>query len=473
MALTTVFFVFLFLPLSLILYRFIPQKYRNLTLLLLSLLFIAWGHPADLILIGLSVVFNYFTALELDGLLQAGRNGLKKWVLATGIAANLALLVFFKYFVFFLENVGALIGVSYRFTVLAPPIGISFFTFSAISCLCDVAKGNERAVKNPLDFALYITFFAKITSGPIVRFRDMAKQLTERRMTVASVEKGLRLFLFGLSKKVILAGSLGFVFHSVRAQELGSLSALGAWLGALSYSLMLYFDFSGYSDMAIGLGHVFGFSFAPNFDHPYASGSMTEFWRRWHISLGAWFRDYVYIPLGGSRVGRARHLFNLSMVWVLTGLWHGANWTFVVWGVYHLALLLAEKFLLAGALQKIPSVCRKGMTFLGAVIGWVIFFSDDIAYAGRYLLKMIGIGGSGLADRTGLYLLHSGWIILAIALIGASGLPNRAVDRLKERIGGETVLVRIVTTVFLALLLIGSTAFMISDTVTSFLYAKF
>ena len=470
MSLTGVFFVFLFLPAVIILYRLTPDRFRNLLLLALSVFFIAWGSPADILLIALSIVFNYFTALELDELRRSQNDAFKKVVLATGVAANVALLIFYKYFLFFMNSIGGVLGTEFHFTVPPAPIGISFFTFSAISCLCDVSKGDEPALRNPLDFALYISFFAKITSGPIVKFREMAGQIRQRSMTAESVEAGLKLFLIGLSKKLIIAGSLGKLFNAVRAEQLVSMSALTAWLGALFYSLMLYYDFSGYSDMAIGLGRIFGFDFAKNFDHPYTSVSMTDFWRRWHISLGAWFRDYVYIPLGGSKVSNGRIIFNLSAVWVLTGLWHGANWTFVVWGLYHLALLLLEKFAFKNLLKKIPALCRGVMTFLLAVIGWTIFFSDNIAYAGRYLLRMIGIGGSGLADRTGLFYLSGGGILLAAALFGATPLLAKLGNKIGEK---DNTLVQICTTVFFALLLLGSTAFMISDTVSSFLYAQF
>lgn len=470
MPLTSIVFVFFFMPASILLYRLVPVKYRNVLLLILSVLFIAWGSPADIILIALSTAFNYFTALELERLRGNGRQIAKKLVLASGIAANAALLIFYKYSIFLMNNIGAITGMSFRFTVPQAPIGISFFTFSAISCLCDVARGVEDALHNPVDFALYISFFGKITSGPIVRFSEMARQIRQRGLTADSMESGLRLFITGLAKKTVIAGCLASFFNAVKAGQSDSMSALTAWLGALFYSLMLYYDFSGYSDMAIGLGRLFGFSFSKNFDHPYASSGMTDFWRRWHISLGTWFRDYVYIPLGGSRVSKARNIFNLSVVWMLTGLWHGANWTFVVWGLYHLTLLLLEKFVLKSILSKIPAAVKMIGTFLLAVIGWTIFFSDNISYCAAYLLRMIGIGGSGLADRQGLYYLCGGGILLAAAIFGSTPIPAAVGNRIAKR-GGTFV--QVISTVFFALLLLGSTAFMISDSVSSFLYAQF
>ena len=469
MSLTGISFVFFFLPVSMALYRIVPVKFRNYLLLLLSLFFIAWGNPADIILIGLSIVFNYFTASELAELRSRQKTALKKFVLATGIAANVALLIFFKYFVFLLNSFGAIIGTNFVFTVPEAPIGISFFTFSAISCLCDVSCGDASALRNPADFALYISFFGKITSGPIVKFRDMAAQIQSRDMTADSVESGIRLFILGMSKKLIIAGSLGKLFYEIKAQDVSSVSAITAWLGALFYSLMLYYDFSGYSDMAIGLGRIFGFDFSRNFDYPYVSLSMSEFWRRWHISLGAWFRDYVYIPLGGSRVSRSRNIMNLSVVWLLTGLWHGANWTFVVWGLYHLGLLLLEKFVFKDILKKIPSLFRVIITFLLAVIGWTIFFSDNISYAAQYLLRMFGIGG-GFVDGNSMFYLTGGGILLIVAITGATPLLSSVGNRISKK-GGTFA--QICSALFFALLLLGCTAFMISETVSSFLYAKF
>ena len=466
MSLTTVSFVFFFLPAGILLYRLTPEKIRNFLLLLLSMFFIVWGNPTHLILICLSIAFNYFTALEIDDFRRLKKDKQKKRVLLTGVIANAALLVFFKYFVFLLSS----IGIENGFSVPAAPIGISFFTFSAISCLCDVSNGDASVLDNPIEFALYISFFGKITSGPIVKYRDMAKQIRQRDMNAASLESGLKLFIIGLSKKLIIAGSLGKFFNAIKAEELSSMSVLTAWLGALFYSLMLYYDFSGYSDMAIGLGRIFGFDFAKNFDYPYISSGMTEFWRRWHISLGTWFRDYVYIPLGGSRVSKGRNILNLTVVWLLTGLWHGANWTFVIWGLYHLSLLLIEKFALKNVLSKIPSVLRAVPTFLLAVIGWTIFFSDNISYAFTYLMRMFAIGGGGFSDSTGIYYLTGGGILLTAAIVGATPLPSSLGKKIEKK---NSASAQIGATVFFALLLLGSTAFMISDTVTSFLYAQF
>ena len=470
MSLSHLFFVFLFLPVSLILYKAVPQKCKNIILLFLSIIFIAWGNPSDLILIVCSILFNYFTALELGNFFESGKKALKNIVLFTGVASNLLLLVFFKYWAFLWENFGGIFGISRGVSVPTAPVGISFFTFSVISCLFDVSRGKEKPVKNLLDFALYVTFFPKVVSGPIVPYHQMVRQLNARTVTAESLEEGIRRFIVGLSKKVMLSNSLGIFYNAITKLPTDSLSTVSAWLGALFYSFMLYFDFSGYSDMAIGLGEVFGFSFSKNFDYPYISKSMTDFWRRWHISLGSWFRDYVYIPLGGSRCAKPRIILNLSIVWLLTGIWHGANWTFLVWGVYNGILLILEKFVLDRILKKIPTALRIAMTFLFTVIGWVIFFSDSLSGALKFIGRMFGIGNGVLIDSSALYYLSSGGILLLISAFGAAPIMSMLGGRLAR---SNNIFVNIVSVILFALLLVGCTACMISDTYTSFLYAQF
>lgn len=452
------------------LYRIVPVKFRNYLLLLLSLFFIAWGNPADIILIGLSIVFNYFTASELAELRSRQKTALKKFVLATGISANVALLIFFKYFVFLLNSFGAIIGTNFVFTVPEAPIGISFFTFSAISCLCDVSCGDASALRNPADFALYITFFGKITSGPIVKFRDMAAQIQSRDMTADSVESGIRLFILGMSKKLIIAGSLGKLFYEIKAQDVSSVSAITAWLGALFYSLMLYYDFSGYSDMAIGLGGIFGFDFSKNFDHPYVSLSMSEFWRRWHISLGSWFREYLYISLGGNRRGLPRQMLNLFIVWGLTGLWHGAGWNFVIWGLYFFLLLAAEKLFLLDLLRKAPAVVGHIYTLLSVLISWVIFACDDIGKAWEYILSMFG--ANGFADASSAYYLRENLLIILAGGILSVSFVRRYAARKINSLQSESLRFGIKTAVGAGLYLF-SLLMVIESSYNPFLYFRF
>lgn len=329
MAFSTLVFPFVFLPVSLILYFVLPKRLKNAALVVCSLVFFAWGTPEYLVLMVLDIAFHYFAGRELALQKARGRSG--RFVLVSSVLVNLLLLGFFKYYGFLVDNLNALLGTALRARELPMPIGVSFFTFSLLSYLFDVYRDRAPAARNVLDFSLYVTFFPKLVSGPIVQYAEMEPQLRDHPVTREGFGSGARLFLIGLAKKVLLANTLGTTFYALSALPMAQLSTLSAWLGAVCYALMLYFDFSGYSDMAIGLASMFGFRFGKNFDYPYVSQSITEFWRRWHISLGAWFRDYVYIPCGGSRAGTVRTIANLLLVWLLTGIWHGANWTFLLW----------------------------------------------------------------------------------------------------------------------------------------------
>ena len=456
-------FLFLIFPLALGLYWIAPKVLRQPVLLAVSLVFFAWGSPEYVLLLLLLVAFNYLSALQLQGQ-KHPRD--RKRTLVTTVAADLLLLGFFKYFGFLLENVNALLGTDLSAPQASMPVGVSFFTFSILSCLFDVYRGRAK-VRGPMSFALYVCFFPKLVSGPIVQYAEFEAQLRARKRPAVRWGRACRMFLMGLAKKVILADTLGSTFYALSGQ--GTVSTLGAWLGALSYSLMLYFDFSGYSDMAIALAELCGFRFGKNFDYPYLSAGVSEFWRRWHISLGAWFRDYVYIPLGGSRVGTLKNIRNLFVVWALTGIWHGANWTFVFWGLYYGVLLAAEKYLMKDLLERIPMAIRRVTTLLLVVIGWVFFFSPSIGSAFDWLGAMFGITEAGFADGFALYHLASGWLPLLIAAFGACPLGARIGDRISRMgpIGAA------VSAVWWAVLLCLSIAGMMSSTYSSFLYFQF
>ena len=464
MSLNSLFFVFLFLPVGWLLQRFVPEKGKNAVLLLLSVAFIAWGSPRDMLLILCSALFNFFTALELSGLQRHGKKKYAAAVFASGVIVNLGLLLFYKYTGFALDT----FGVGQALTLPAAPVGISFYTFSALSFLADVKRGKAHAPKDFIDLGLYLTFFPKFISGPIVTYADFEKELHGRGVDAALIETGITRFTVGLAKKLVLADSLALTFTAISALPAESLTVAHAWLGLLTYAFMLYFDFSGYSDMAIGLGNACGFRFAENFNYPYLSVSITDFWRRWHISLGRWFRDYVYIPMGGSRAGQMRTVLNLAVVWALTGLWHGANWTFLVWGLYHLVLLLLEKFVFGGLKKKLPKAVNIFLTFFCAVLGWVPFFSPSLSYAGSFLMRLIGVGGAGVVNTDALYQLQSGAVWLAIALIGCTPLLKKLGDRLKDK----KAFMPVKAALLLALLAL-SVAAMISGTYQSFLYAQF
>ena len=462
-------FLFIFFPVAIALYFVMPKVLKNAMLVILSLVFFAWGSMEYLLLLVLSIAFNYLTGLQIASLKEQDRQNQAKWVLVSAVAANLLLLGFFKYWGFLLQNINAIFGSSFTSAVSSTPLGVSFFTFSILSFLFDIYRDKAPAPKNPLDFALFVSFFPKLVSGPIVSYTEFAGQLRERKTSLAKVGSGSRLFLIGLAKKVLLSNIIGNTFNAVSALPLGEVSTVTAWLGAIAYTLMLYFDFSGYSDMAIGLAKMFGFEFQKNFDYPYMASSITDFWRRWHISLGAWFREYLYFPLGGSRVETWKIIRNLLIVWLCTGIWHGANWTFIVWGLYHGVLQLIEKFLLKNILEKIPKAVKIPLTFLAVVIGWVFFFAPNLRYALTWLGRMFGIGGVGI-DATAKYYLAGSWLVLLIGMIGAYPLPARLGSSLYRQ---RRVWPMVVSVVWFALLLILCIAGMTSSTYSSFLYFQF
>ena len=463
MELTGPIFVFFVLPLGFLAQRAAPPRFKNAVLLLLSVGLIAWGSPYALLLIALHAAFQYFTARQMAALKRENRTRRLQLAFAAGVAADLALLVFYKYTGPALTLFGAK-GLS----LPAAPLGISFYTFSAISLLADVYRGTQGAPQSYLETALYLSFFPKFVSGPIVPYSAFARQLHTRVSTPSKTAEGFMRFAVGLAKKTVLAGALSGLFAEITALPMAGLTAAHAWLGVLLYAFELYFDFSGYSDMAIGIAGTCGFTFDENFMYPYLSAGVSEFWRRWHISLGRWFRDYVYIPLGGSRRGDMRTARNIAAVWLLTGLWHGANFTFVVWGAYHALLILAEKFLFADLKRRLPKAVNIALTFLFVILGWVPFFSESLSYAGGYVCRLFGVGGAGLYNGGALFLLGESALWLALAAIGATPLPGRVANKLKDtRLGAP------LSAVAAAALLILSAAAMVGGGLSSFLYAQF
>ena len=471
MAFNDLSFLFLFFPAVLLVHKLIPGMLgKNIVLLVFSLVFFAWGSPEYVFLMAMLILFNFFSGLQMGEQKADGNDAGAKRTLISAVVMDLLLLGFFKYWGFLLENVNAVFGTSLAVRESSMPVGVSFFTFSILSYLFDVYRGKSPAAKDILSFSLFVTFFPKLVSGPIVQYAAMEKQLQERKLTSVKFNKGTRLFLIGLSKKVLLANTLGTTFYAVTALPADGVSVVTAWLGAVSYALMLYFDFSGYSDMAIGLGHMFGFDFDKNFDYPYLSASITEFWRRWHISLGAWFRDYVYIPLGGSRAGQAKTIRNLLIVWALTGIWHGAAWNFVAWGLYFGILLLVEKFLLKNVLEVIPTFIKQIFTLLLVLIGWVFFFSESLGGAFVWLGRMFGIGAAGFLDATARYYLSGSAIILVISAFSAYPAGAKLGNKLLKKNSKVPVYLSIV---WFAVLLILCIAGMMSSTYSSFLYFQF
>jgi alginate O-acetyltransferase complex protein AlgI len=454
-----------FLPAVLLVYICVPKALKNLVLLAASLLFYAWGEPVYVVLMILSIAVNYGFGRLLDaGRVSGMAQSLRRRHLWLCVAFNLLILFYFKYCNMMVNGINLLFKTSIPKHSLSLPIGISFYTFQALSYVVDVYKEKAPVQKNPLDFALYITMFPQLIAGPIVRYTDIAGQLKERSITLTGFGIGAEYFIKGLAKKVLLANTLGAVFTNLCALNGTSLSALGAWLGAVCYSLQLYFDFAGYSDMAIGLGRMFGFTFPKNFDYPYIAKSVTDFWRRWHISLSSWFREYVYIPLGGNRVSVGKHIRNLLIVWTLTGLWHGASLNFLLWGLYYGLWLILEKYVLADFLKRHP-VFGHIYTIFIFVMGWVLFAFTDFSALRSYLFAMLGLQ-SGLVNGAALYYLYTTLPLLAVGILCSTPLPYSLFFKLEQKNRYLAVLLN----VFLLLL---SLSYLVYESYNPFLYFRF
>lgn len=457
-------FIYYFLPCVLIAYFIVPFKLKNLVLLLFSLVFYSWGEPRYIFLMMFSIAIAFA-----EGLLIEKADGKKaKWVLAGSCAIHCALLIYYKYAGFFAENLNML-GFNIPLLKIALPIGISFYTFQILSYLIDVYRKDCKAQKNIISFGAYVSMFPQLIAGPIVRYIDIAKQLEHREHTIEKISLGIRRFILGLSKKVILANSLGELCSIFRMSSDGSV--LYYWLYALAFVLQIYFDFSGYSDMAIGLGKIFGFDFTENFRYPYLSRSISEFWRRWHISLGSWFRDYIYIPLGGNKVKKGRWLINITIVWFLTGLWHGAAWNFVIWGLMFAVLLLIEKIGFSKVLEKHSIISHVYVIFM-VLVSFVVFNATDMKEAVSYLSIMLTGNGLPLTSPEFFYYLKSYGIIIIIAIVGVGPWVSNIVEKLRKNENGRKLL-NIAEPIVLIILLLVVSAYLINDSYNPFLYFRF
>lgn len=458
-------FLYYFLPAVLIVYFLVPKALKNTVLLVFSLIFYGWGEPKYLFLMIGSILLFYLCGLAI------GRRKTRPWQkfwLIVSVVVSLTLLGIFKYADFFVESFNAATGLSIPLLRLALPVGISFYTFQCLSYTIDVYRGNAQVQKNPISFGAYVSLFPQLIAGPIVRYVDVARELDNRTHSWDQVALGLRRFLVGLAKKVILADNFALLMKLFR--ESGEQSVLFYWMYAIAFMLNIYFDFSGYSDMAIGLGKVFGFHFIENFNYPYMSKSIGEFWRRWHMSLGSWFRDYVYIPLGGNRVKTGRWVFNTLVVWMLTGLWHGASWNFVLWGLLYAAFLMIEKWV--PFLKKMPDVFCRAYVLLIVMLGFVLFNATDIAQAGSDIACLFGFGGLPLVNPATLYYLRSYALLFILGFVGATPLVRDAVNRLAS---GNTSgkVVSILEPVVLILLLLVCTGYLVDGSFSPFLYFRF
>ena len=459
-------FLLIFLPVVAGVYFLCPRKARNTVLLLFSLVFYGWGEPKYILIMLFSTVFDYTNARLIGHYQDAGRDRAAKTVLVVDVVGNLGILGFFKYTDFAIENLNSLLSAGIPALGLALPIGISFYTFQTMSYTIDVYRGIVKPQKNILNVGAYVTLFPQLIAGPIVQYKTVEHELMYRQESVFEASRGMQRFVVGLAKKVLIANQVGALWEQISAMS--APSAVTAWLGAIAFTFQIYFDFSGYSDMAIGLGHLFGFRFLENFEHPYESRTVTEFWRRWHISLSTWFREYVYIPLGGNRHGKSRQILNLAIVWFLTGLWHGASWNFVLWGLYYAVLLILEKLFLLRWLDKAPKWVGHVYTIFAFIMGWVLFAITDFAQLGQYVSAMFT---AQFADGTALYLLRSNMVLLIAAAIGCTTGPLRLWNKMEDKLS-DTAAVAL-RTVGVVLLLLLSIAFLVGDSYNPFLYFRF
>ena len=466
MVFSSTIFLCVYLPLVLLGYYICPKKGRNLFLLIVSLVFYAWGEPKYVFLMIFSILVNYIFGRLMDKHRENKKR--LKLMLVLSVVIDIGLLSVFKYTDFIITNVNAIFGANFDLLNIALPIGISFYTFQAMSYTIDVYRDDVRVQKNLIDFGMYITMFPQLIAGPIVRYADVQDQLADRSVTTADFSEGVMRFVVGLGKKVLLANQMGAVWSDIYALG-GDVSALMAWTGAIAYTFQIYFDFSGYSDMAIGLGRMFGFKFPENFRYPYQSVSITDFWRRWHITLSTWFKEYLYIPLGGNRRGLARQALNLLIVWSLTGFWHGAGWNFVMWGLYYFVILFIEKLFLLKALNKLPKFFRHVYALVLIIIGWVIFASDDVSVLLPYLGSMFGANGAiGGMD---VYTLLTKAVLLIICCIASTELPKKlflsAAGAMNEKAAFTLKSVLMIALLALSMILL------IGDSYNPFLYFRF
>lgn len=466
MVFSSLFFIFAFLPVTVILYYSLRKHFRNIVLLIASLFFYAWGEPAYVLLMCISIIINYFIAT----LFSRDDTYNRKLFFIISLVFNLGCLAYFKYFGMIISSIASVGSWNLNWGTPALPIGISFYTFQSLSYVIDVYRGKIKPQKNLIIYALYITMFPQLVAGPIVNYADIETQLTDRSINLKEFSFGMRRFLCGLAKKVLLANNIGVIWSNVKNMPGTEISMVVAWAGIIAFTLQIYFDFSGYSDMAIGLGKMFGFHFKENFQYPYLSQSISEFWQRWHISLGSWFKEYIYIPLGGSRVGKLKLIRNLFIVWFLTGLWHGASWNFALWGLYFGTLIFIEKVVLRKSMMVWPKVIRHIYSLFFVVIGWVFFEFTNLTDIFRFLKLMFGIKINSFVDNQAIVELKSYIILYMVCIIAASPWPKKVSLHFRNTYSN---FYRLAANVYYCILLFFSTAYMVASTYNPFIYFRF
>lgn len=461
MVFSSLLFLFIFLPVFLTVYFILPKNLRNLILFLASLMFYAWGEPVYVSIMIFSTVLDYTCGCIIDRFRE--HKLIPKLGLGLSLIGNLGMLGFFKYADFFISNTNALLGTHWDLLRIALPIGISFYTFQTMSYTIDLYRGKIQVQKNIIAFGAYVAMFPQLIAGPIVTYATVEKELNHREVTFEDFGLGAMRFIEGLGKKVLIANNIGLLWDQILNTPINNLSIIGAWLGAISFGLQLYFDFSGYSDMAIGLGRMLGFRFPENFNYPYIAKSVSDFWRRWHMTLTGWFREYVYIPLGGNRVSKPRFYLNILIVWFLTGFWHGAGWNFILWGLFFAALMIIERSFLLKYLEKLPSFISRFYLLFVVTISWVLFAHDSLEQAISYLKVMFGIGTNSFINTPSLYAITNFYVLIIIGIVFATPLMNN----LKARLNEWVVFAFYVVTLFL------STAYLVDATFNPFLYFRF
>ncbi|SFB04474.1 MULTISPECIES: MBOAT family protein [unclassified Bacillus (in: firmicutes)] len=466
-------FLFIFLPLVLFSYFLIKREFQNYLLLAFSLFFYAWGEPKYVAIMLLSLVLNYLFGLIVHHFRR--HKHLKKITITFAVITNLLLLGYYKYINFIILNINELFSTNISIEPVEMPLGISFFTFHAMSYVIDVYRKEDEVQRNPFNLALYLALFPQLIAGPIIRYHEVADQIKQRFVTIEKFSEGIRIFIIGLSKKVLIANQVGFLADAIFNKPTSEISVLLAWIGIIAYTLQIYFDFSGYSDMAIGLGKMFGFDFPKNFNYPYISKSISEFWRRWHISLSSWFRDYVYIPLGGNRVSTLKSYRNLFIVWGLTGLWHGASWTFIAWGLYYGIIIAMERAFLNNLLEKLWTPLRHVYVILIFLIGWVFFRADNFTYSFEYIQTMFGLGDQPLYDKLSMYYLYDYGAIMLLAIVACTPIMPYLYKKTNALTFNSFMVSsrQLVVSGILILLLLVNIVHMVNSTFNPFIYFRF
>jgi len=467
MVFSSINFLYYFLPLTLIIYFITPNKLKNLVLLFISLIFYAYGEPIYIILMIVSIVISYTFALLIE---KTSNKKHQKLLLTLALIIHLGMLGYFKYLDFFITNINLLFTSNINLINIALPIGISFYTFQSISYIVDVYKNETKAIKNIITLATYIALFPQLVAGPIIKLKTIEKELKERKSTFNDISIGIRKFIIGLSKKVILANSLGLVIEIFLKYE--NKTFLFYWIYAICFTMQIYLDFSGYSDMAIGLGKMFGFNFPENFNYPFIAKSITDFWRKWHISLGSWFKEYLYIPLGGNKTSKLKWVRNILIVWMLTGLWHGASWNFIIWGLFFAIILLIEKVFLIKYLKKIPEIITRFYVLIIIIISFIIFNATDLNMLIMDLFSLFGINNLPFSDNITFYYLKSSLVLIIISIIATTPFMKNIIIKMKTN-NKINKFINIMEPIFLLILLIISTAYLVDSTFNPFIYFRF